>query len=135
MQSYNILDEASGAVVGTQTWPDAFAPVLGSGQSSTPVNISVNNVSGTFDATGTGASITIKGDFNVCLSGTFAAIIVLERSFDGGVTWIPAAFADGSIPAFAGALSGTWSEHENGVRYRLRCSDYTSGTINWRISQ
>ncbi len=134
MQSYNILDDASGAVVGTQTWPDAIAPVLRSGQSSTPVNISVNNISGTFTGTGAGTSITIKGDFNVSLFGTFVATVILERSFDG-VSWFPATLIDGSPISLTDAASIEWTETEGGVDYRLSCIEYSSGAINWRVRQ
>jgi hypothetical protein len=75
------------------------------------------------------------GDFNITLYGTFAASVALEKTFDGGTTWVQAAFSDGTVVQFTAPTSGAWSETEPGVAYRLRCTSYTSGTVAWRISQ
>ena len=68
---------------------------------------------------------------------TFAATVQLERSFDGGSTWIVC--NAGSLGALAqwtaGPVSLTFGEPEKNVLYRFNCTAYTSGTINYRISQ
>ncbi len=55
---------------------------------------------------------------------TYTADIQLEQSFDGGLTWI-----------FVGAVPQKFHEAEKHVLYRLNCTAYTSGTINYRLSQ
>jgi len=75
------------------------------------------------------------GKFNLSLWGTFVATVSLERSFDNGVTWLNCSKPDGSNNAFTAALSVVCEEPEEGVLYRVYCSAYTSGTVNYRISQ
>lgn len=92
-------------------------------------------------ATGNGAdfqptvseSRTGKG-FNIAVSGTFVGTVLLEKSFDG-TTYI-AVFRPGTSTAISYTAPGceTLCEPEPGVRYRWRCSAYTSGTINTRLS-
>ena len=92
-------------------------------------------ISGTFAATGQSTALTIYGSFNVSVWGTFAATLQLQRSFDGGTTWLPvSADAAGDALQWAVPFSGTWTEVEKQVGYRLACT-YTSGTVNYRISQ
>jgi hypothetical protein len=94
-------------------------------------------VTGTFTATGQSASFTpICGrPFNVTLSGTFVASVQLERSFDAGSNWHPITAAGTQLYAWTAAASETAEEHESGPIYRLNCTAYTSGTVNYRISQ
>lgn len=78
--------------------------------------------------------------FNVSVYGTFVATVALVKSFDAGVTWIRAAASDGSAITFTQPATTTFLEFETGVRYALSCAvadggAYTSGTVNWRISQ
>jgi hypothetical protein len=101
-------------------------------------------VAGSFTATGHSASFLVTGWFNVSVygssgpNGSWSGTVQLERSFDGGTTWIVAgvgrsgtqnvwstANTDASITAF---------EPEKGMLYRLDCTTYTSGTINYRLS-
>ncbi len=69
----------------------------------------------------------------------------LERSFDGGATWLMcgvgglgagATYVLGSqvTTPIAVPISFVTSEPEGGMLYRLNCLAYTSGTINYRIS-
>jgi hypothetical protein len=90
---------------------------------------------GTLSAAQAAPSISMQGNFNITLYGTFAATIAPERSFDGGTTWLQLSFSDGTPVQISAPASTSWSESEAGVLYRLRCSSYTSGTITWRISQ
>lgn len=92
-----------------------------------PTNTQLAQVAGGTDnaAIFTGAAIT------------FNATVQLERSFDGGSTWIVC--NQGSSGALAqwttGPISLTFGEPEKNVLYRLNCTAYSSGTINYRISQ
>lgn len=98
-------------------------------------------VSGTKTATGASAWFRpIYGrDFNVWIWGTYAATCQIERSFDAGATAsfpITAAGTQLYVWSTANAtVSETLSESEYGVSYRLNCTAYTSGTVNYRISQ
>ena len=84
-------------------------------------------------ATGSDASATFTG-----AAISYSATVQLERSFDGGKTWTVANI--GSSGTLAQWTAGTplnlsWTEPERGVAYRLNCVAYTSGTINYRLSQ
>lgn len=72
--------------------------------------------------------------FNISIKGTFSATIALERSFDGGATWWPVTYPDGTAITYTIPVSTQWEESENLVRYRLKCT-YTSGTVTFRLSQ
>lgn len=69
------------------------------------------------------------------------ATVRLERSFDGGVTWVtcgigggyPAIFVLGAA-SLTSPVSVVAAEPERQVAYRLNCTAYTSGTINYRMS-
>lgn len=105
-----------------------------------------NPTTGTFVATGPSASFaptvgtrnTNTGQFNIFLSGTAVATVALERSSDNGTTWF-GIFAAG-IQLYTWTYTGTnisetAEEPEAGVRYRLNCTAYTSGTVTYRVSQ
>lgn len=99
-------------------------------------------VTASFTATGQSASFTPEGantpessaPFNMSLWGTFVGTVQLERSFDSGVTWLPITALGTSI-TFTAPASEVFAEPEVNVRYRLNCTAYTSGTINYRLSQ
>ena len=92
--------------------------------------------SGTFTGTGQSAAVGVAPTaFNVSEWGTFVATVQLERSFDNGVTWLPVTANGSQLELFTGPASENWSESEAGVLYRLNCTSYTSGTVNYRISQ
>lgn len=95
----------------------------------------LQNSPAAFTGTTAGNGVYVLGDFNVSVWGVFVGTAVVEQSADGGVTWVqevnrftnqPVSF---TVP---GALS--LYESEPGIQYRLRCSAFTSGTINWRIA-
>jgi hypothetical protein len=77
----------------------------------------------------TGAGITYTGNIQV------------ERSFDGGSTWIPCNIGgSGVIASYAAGtpVSLAFGEPEKGVGYRLNCLAYTSVTnltITYRMSE
>lgn len=101
-------------------------------------------VQGAFTGTGVSPSFVPWGPFNVVFGGSggpngnWNATIRLERSFDGGVTWYICGVGGGGQQAIYNTVnqdvSFVASEPEKGVAYRLNCSAYTSGTINYRLS-
>ena len=94
-----------------------------------------NVLTGNFTASGSSASLGLGGAFNVSIWGTFAATIVLQRSFDGGTTWLPVTMdAYGAVASFTAPASMSVMEPEPGVLYRLNCT-WTSGTAYYRLSQ
>lgn len=97
--------------------------------------------SNAFTATGNGALFAPKQSehgnpryFNVTVTGTFVGTVVLEKTFDG--TNFVAVPRPGTTTAISYTAPGTEIiyEPEVGVQYRWRCSAYTSGTINTRLS-
>ena len=90
----------------------------------------------------TGAAITATGaDSAATFTGagvTFSATVNIERSFDGGSTWLLCNIGgSGTLAQYSAGtpVSLTFGEPEKQVRYRLNTIIYTSGTINYRISQ
>jgi hypothetical protein len=97
-------------------------------------------ISGTFGGTGQSRGGPMNGNgtgaFNAALWGTFSATVKLERSFDGGTTWIVCGKdSSGTESAYTGAVSLTVTEPEQNVLYRWNCTAYTSGTVNYRLSR
>jgi hypothetical protein len=92
-------------------------------------------LTGNFSAAGQGAAVDVSGRFNITLWGSFAATVQIERSFDGGLNWHPCTFSDGTANTWTAPISIVADEPEAGVRYRLACTSYTSGTVNYRVSQ
>lgn len=94
-------------------------------------------LTGTFTATGVSAAFKPPPNsiqMNMSLWGAFVATLVLERSFDKGVTWLPLT-ALGTSFSFTGPCTETFEEYEAGAQWRWRCTAFTSGTVNYRISQ
>lgn len=85
-------------------------------------------LNGSFTGTGASSAVTIHGCFNLSLSGFGSATVAVERSFDDGSTWV-------SVEAFSADAERIGKEPENKIQYRLNCTAYTSGTINYRISR
>lgn len=92
-------------------------------------------VTGTLTSATSGTSAQFFGSFNIELSGTWVGTVQLERSFDGGTTFVAAARDTGGTPAaYTSNVSIVVAEPEPGVIYRWRCTAYTSGTVAYRIS-
>ena len=107
------------------------------GKRSTTANEeAVEVMTGSFAATGTSTPRGLWGDFNIAIWGTFVGTVAVERSFDGGTTFIPVARdTSGTAASFTTPTSLSISEPERAVLYRLNCNAYTSGTISYRLSQ
>lgn len=70
---------------------------------------------------------------------SFNAIFNVERSFDGGATFLVCNVGGSGQVATYGSASTTpvqltFGEPERQVLYRLNFTAYTSGAINWRVS-
>jgi hypothetical protein len=113
-----------------------------------PANDQANAVvSGAFTgAAQVSGSFLVWGPFNVFLygpsgpNGNWNGTVQLERCFDGGVTWIVCGIGGAGLQA-VWASAGTGSdisiiagEVEKGMIYRLRCTAFVSGPINYRMS-
>jgi len=119
-----------------------ISPALG-----TPAQGDLANavISGAFNGTGVSAAFVFYGAFNTCIygsggpNGPWVGSVQIERSFDAGATWIICGVGGGGQQAVytstgAGDVSIVVGEPEKGVAYRLHCTAYTSGTINYRMS-
>lgn len=135
----------SGATVVAITSPsvlgtNALAPVPGAVQLS--ANATVSNAAAPLSFAVTTNGVTSGGaDTAATFTGsamTYSGTVEIERSFDGGSTWLPYCWPGSTTLAkvTGGApFSTTILEPELQVLYRVACSAYTSGTINYRLSQ
>lgn len=83
----------------------------------------------------TGSPVSIQGTFNLTVSGSFVATAVCERSYDGGASWAPLAYPDGSPIVIGGPLSLAFEEPQRNVLYRMRALTWTAGELAWRFSR
>jgi len=95
-------------------------------------------LAGSFSGTGSSESIELHGYFNVALWGG-TCTVRLERTFDGGTTWIPHSADQGATLATwnitpTAPLSTVFREPELGVLYRLTCTAFTS-SVSYRMSR
>lgn len=106
----------------------------------------VIRISGDFTGTGQSATAVVFGAFNAVLwgtplggaglAGTFSGTVQIERSMDNGTTWVVVATdGTGTLAVYTTPVSVAGLEPEPGVLYRFDCTTYTSGTINYRLSQ
>jgi hypothetical protein len=123
----------------------AFAGIAPNCSQTPPARDQANAVvSGSFTGTGKSSCFLVWGNFNVVIygssppNGTWNGTVQLERSFDGGTTWIVAGVGGSGAQAVYSTpnqdVSVIGYEPEKGVAYRLDCTAYTSGTINYRMS-
>ena len=70
-----------------------------------------------------------RGPFNVSIWGTFAAVVSVQRSFDGGATYR-------DVQKYASPHEDSGLEPE-GAMYRVGVAEgaFTSGAVNVRIGQ
>ena len=61
--------------------------------------------------------------------------VYLTRSTDGGSTFLALTANGTQLEEFTVCVSEIWQENQYGVQYRLVCSSYSSGVINYRLSQ
>lgn len=95
----------------------------------------VVKLSGSFVGTGQSGSITVFGPFNIALWGVFSGTVNLERALDGTNFVAVATDGTGTAASYTAPVSVTGVEVESAVLYRFNCTAFTSGTINYRLSQ
>lgn len=78
--------------------------------------------------------LELEGTFNFSISGGGVGSVILERSFDGGVTAIPVTNL-GAVVTFTGPASEAMFSRERGVLWRARRTVATSGAFTTRFSQ
>lgn len=94
-----------------------------------------------FTATGQSGSVPVFGEFSVSIwgtplngdgtSGAFVGTVRLERSADGGTTWVPASTDGvGTVAMYSATTAVQGTEFFTGATYRFNCINYTSGTID-----
>lgn len=94
-------------------------------------------ITGNLSSVTAGSAIIAPTDrvLNVNISGTFSATLQLERSFDGGATWIGVSRdVVGTVATYTSPSSFQVRETESGVLYRLSMTARTSGTAAYRLS-
>lgn len=100
---------------------------------------------GQFSASGVASPVSIFGLFYLGVwgtplggngePGTFTGTVLLERSTDGGATWLPCSVdGTGALAQYTAAALVQGLEVEAVALYRLNCTSYSSGTINWRLA-
>ena len=100
-----------------------------------------NTSPGNYRFTQVAAAIAAGTDNNAVFTeaaSTYSGTVQIERSFDGGQTWIVHnTTVWGTVASFnAGTpVSITVGEPERMSLWRVNCIAYTSGTINYRVSQ
>ena len=110
---------------------------------NTPTSAPVNNAPLPFFTFTEGVGdITVSGaDAAASFTGAgvvYVGTVQVERSFDGGYTWLICNIGGaGQLAQFTAGtpVSITFGEPEKQILYRLNCTAYSSGVINYRISQ
>lgn len=127
------------SVAGTNAGPGSWGTIqLSNAFTAVPPNN--NPVPLNFARTGNAVTVG-AADAAATFTGAaidFSGTLQIERSFDGGKTFIVCSTGLGGTLAqyTTGApVSATFGEPEKNVLYRLNCIAYSSGTINYRISQ
>lgn len=101
-------------------------------------NVLSGTITGTASSTASNTSfISMLGVFNATISGTWAgATMQLQKSFDGGSSFVPATVdAGGTAANFTGNASVCVYEPEPGIYYRWQPTiALASGTVAWRLA-
>ncbi len=101
-------------------------------------NVASGTITGTASSTASNTSfIMMQGVFNAVISGTWGgATMQLQKSFDGGASFVPATEdAAGTSASYTANAAVVVYEPEPGVYYRWQPTvALSSGTVAWRIS-
>jgi hypothetical protein len=91
-------------------------------------------VSGSFTGTGSSSTMsnhaTLDSDkkMTVSVSGTFSATVDLERSYDAGSNW-------NVVKSYTTTAEENLDTPSDAFIYRLTCSAYTSGTVDYALAK
>ena len=88
-------------------------------------------LTGTLDANESSSEITIGGDYTYNIQGTWTGDVVLEKSFDSGVSWEVAVPRNNADSAVNEDHSGV--ETEDDVTYRVTMSNYEDGSADYHL--
>lgn len=109
--------------------------------SALPTSAPVSNDPVPFEFSPTGNAITTGVDANATFTGagiTYTGSVQIERSFDGGATWLLCNIGGaGQLAVFAAGtpVQVTFGEPEKEVLYRINVTVLGAGNVNYRISQ
>jgi len=93
-------------------------------------------LTGTLSSAAAGESRVFTGTFNVELQISGTLTVAIQRSFDGGTTFVTVAqSADGTAAAYTASTSFSLFEPEEGVYWRVNVTSFTSGSCTFRVSQ
>ena len=141
---YASLVDALTTTAGSTAATVSSGTSLAAGQAINSVNVPPGTIATVVSGTNVTLSnkATVTGTDNAAFfTGAgieYVGTIQLERCFDGGSTWIVCNI--GGSGALAQWNTGTpvslsFGEPERNVAYRLSCVAYSSGVINYRISE
>lgn len=136
------LRTSGGVELGTVTTP-LVANIQGQAGSISSGTITAASASVTGIANSTSiinAAVATAGNFTMRVSGTYVAVFNFEATDDSGTTWFPitggrndGSGADSITPTLTNVVQ-SWDFSAPGYTHiRIRCSSYTSGTVNVRI--
>lgn len=139
------LTTTAGSLNATVASGAGLAPGDAVKSSNVPAGTTVGTVAGTaitllLPPNAAAGGILAGTDNNALFTGAsiaFSATVQLERSFDGGSTWIVCNLGSGGGLAQwdSGPVSVTFGEPEKQILYRFNCTAFVSGPIQYRVSQ
>lgn len=90
-----------------------------------------DSASATIEAqnTFTNAVVMDYEGLDVSVSGTFVAVVTVQRSFDNGATWLDVETISSPIERHGKACIGAW------YRAGVKTGDFTSGSVVVRIGR
>ncbi len=137
--STTVIEIVTAAVAATNDSPGVPGVVRLSALPTAPN--SIHNSKSPFTFKLTSQAITTGADAAAVFTGAaivYVGTIQVERSFDGGYTWLVCNVGGQGLLAqyMAGTpINNSFPEWEKEVLYRLNCTAYTSGLMNYRMSQ
>jgi hypothetical protein len=146
---YASITSALTTTKGSNTASVASGTGIAAGQSIKSANVppgttwaSFSGTSGTlaFPPGQTSAAVVTGTDAGASYTGStinYTGSVQLERSFDGGYTWVVCGVGGSGTQAVfvgGGAISVLAAEPERGVLYRLNCTALSANNINYRLS-
>ena len=93
-------------------------------------------IAGQFNGTGVSASVVVYGRFNCQIYGG-NGVVAIQRALDGTNYNTVSKDADGTPASYdtnVNGFDGVLEEPSRGIKYRLECTSFVAGPINYRIS-
>ena len=133
-----ILRTNNGYVTQANPLPVTHAALAPSGVAPLAGSFTQTGVSGQFTPiAGRAFNIAVWATNGTARGSSLNGTVYLERSIDGGTTFLPVTGSGTELEIFTSVASDTWQESQVGVIYQLVCSAFTSGNpaINYYMSQ